>query len=267
MAQERQPKLAGGNEMTLFVGDKLLVSTRKLLISRPSTMFDYKCTGPYMVSRIIIKTAYKLGMPTTMQNHNDFHLPLLNCVSPWVKSQPCCKPHWVTDEKPVELEVDQVHNSRPCYDKVHYLIQCASYDHIGRGWQPADHIHNVWDLVDKFHWPHPSQPQMLGYRVWGWCSRAHRRSLEIPFVLLLCHSHLFRLDFGHVSMASAWGSPPNDGGGVSPSAEPIKTSPLFSSDWLWDDGVCIIVHIGWLFYWMFFFVSLILILAVQEVCT
>jgi len=45
--------------MTFAVGDNVWLSTRNLKSSRPSKMLDYKCTGPYTVSKIINKTPAK----------------------------------------------------------------------------------------------------------------------------------------------------------------------------------------------------------------
>jgi len=46
--------------------------------SRPSKKLDFKRTGPYTVSKIINKNAYKLDLQSTMRNHNVFHVSLLD---------------------------------------------------------------------------------------------------------------------------------------------------------------------------------------------
>jgi len=40
--------------------------------------FDYKPTGPYMLSNIINKNAYKLAMPRAIWNANISHMLLLD---------------------------------------------------------------------------------------------------------------------------------------------------------------------------------------------
>jgi len=65
-AQARRSKYACGKEMTFAVGDTVWLSTRNFRTTRPSKKLDYKRTGPYTVSKIINKNAYKLGLPKTM---------------------------------------------------------------------------------------------------------------------------------------------------------------------------------------------------------
>jgi len=73
-AQARQSKDAGRKDVTFEVGNKVWLSTRHFRTTRPSKKLDYKRTGPYTISKIIIKNAYKLDLPKTMRNHNVFHV-------------------------------------------------------------------------------------------------------------------------------------------------------------------------------------------------
>jgi hypothetical protein len=73
-AQERQTKYAGEKDITFEVGDRVWISTRYLRMTRPSKKLDYKRAGPYTVSKIINQNAYKLDLPKTKLNHNDFHI-------------------------------------------------------------------------------------------------------------------------------------------------------------------------------------------------
>jgi hypothetical protein len=62
-AQTRQTKYAGGKEVVFEVGDKVWLSTRHFRTTRPSKKLDYNGTGPYTVSKVINKNAYKLDLP------------------------------------------------------------------------------------------------------------------------------------------------------------------------------------------------------------
>jgi len=62
-AQARQMKYAGGKEVVFEVGDKVWLSTRHFRRTRPSKKLDYKRPGPYTVSKVINKNAYKLNLP------------------------------------------------------------------------------------------------------------------------------------------------------------------------------------------------------------
>jgi len=122
-AQECQPKYAEGREINFAVGDKVCLSTRNLKTSEPSKTLKYKRTGLYTVSKIINKNAYKLALPSTMQNHNVFHVSLLNCDTPPVRGQPSSKPHWVIVEETEEWEVNRMLDSGQHNWKLHYLFQ------------------------------------------------------------------------------------------------------------------------------------------------
>jgi len=73
-AQANQKKYAGGKEVVFEVGDKVWRSTWHFRTTRPSKKLDYKQTGPYTVSQVINKKAYKLHLPYTIRKHNVFHV-------------------------------------------------------------------------------------------------------------------------------------------------------------------------------------------------
>ena len=137
--------------MTFAVGDKAWLSTRYLRTSMPSKKLEYKRTGLYMVGRIINENAHKLDLPSTMRNHNVFHVSLLDRYTQPVGRQPSSEPHPVIVDETEEWEVDHILDSRRRYCKLHYLIHRAGYNHIRMSWDPADHLENASDLVDKFH--------------------------------------------------------------------------------------------------------------------
>jgi hypothetical protein len=91
-AQKRQSKYASSKEITFKVGDKVWLSTKHLRTTRPSKKLNYKRTGPYTVSKITNKNAYKLDLPNTMRNHNVFHVSLLDRYAPPVAGQPPSEP-------------------------------------------------------------------------------------------------------------------------------------------------------------------------------
>jgi len=92
-AQVRQTKYAGEKEMTFAVRDRVWLSTWNLKTSRPSNKQDYKRMAQYTVSKIINKNAYKLHLPSTMRNHNVFHVSLLDRYTLPVGGQPSSEPH------------------------------------------------------------------------------------------------------------------------------------------------------------------------------
>jgi len=129
-AQKRQIKYTGGKGMTFAVGGKVWLLTSNLKTSRPSKKLDFKCTGPYTVSKIINKNPYKLDLPSTMRNHDVFHVSLLDHYTPPVGGQSSSEPHPMIVEETQKWEVDHILHSRRCYWKLHHPLQWAGYNHI-----------------------------------------------------------------------------------------------------------------------------------------
>jgi hypothetical protein len=61
-AQANQTKYAGGKEVIFEVGDMVWLSSRHFRTTRQSKKLDYKRAGPYTVSKVINKNAYKLDL-------------------------------------------------------------------------------------------------------------------------------------------------------------------------------------------------------------
>jgi len=150
-AHQRQTKYAGGKQITFEVGDQVWLSTKHFQTTRPSKKLDYKRTGPYTVNKIINKNAYNLDLPNTMQNHNVFHVSLLDRYAPPVEGQPPSElqPTIVDDSE--EWEVDRVLDSKLRYRMLHYLVQWAGYSHIRTSGEPAENLENAQEIVDDFH--------------------------------------------------------------------------------------------------------------------
>jgi len=158
-AQQRQTKYAGGKQITFEVGDQVWFSTKHFQTTRPSKKLDYNRTGPYTVSKIINKNAYKLDLPNTMRNHSVFHVSLLDRYAPLVKGEPPSEPQSTIVDDSEEWEVDSVLDSTLRYRKLHYLIQWVGYSHIRTSWEPAENLENAQEMVDEFHRMHPEKPQ------------------------------------------------------------------------------------------------------------
>jgi len=154
-AQARQMKYAGGKEVVFEVGDKVWLSTRHFRTTRRSKKFDYKRTGPYMVSKVINKNAYKLDLPYTIRKHNVFHVSLLDQYTPLTSGLPPSGPQPTIDDDSDEWEVDWILESKRRYRKLHYLVQWAGYSYVWTSWEPAENVGNAQELGVEFHREHP----------------------------------------------------------------------------------------------------------------
>src|SRR5439155_968659 len=142
-AQERQTKYAGGKDMTFNVGDKVWLSTRNIKTSRASKKLDYKRIGPYTVTKVINKNAYKLNLPPTLRIHNVFHVSLLDAYKSPVTGQLPPEPLPVIssdDPDSTEWEVERIIDSRTRgrgpIRRIEYLVQWAGYAYIRTTWEP-----------------------------------------------------------------------------------------------------------------------------------
>jgi hypothetical protein len=111
-AQANQMKYAGGKEVVFEVGDKVWLSTRHFRTTRPSNQWDDKRTGPYNVSKVINKNAYKLNLPYMIRKHNIFHVSLLDRYTPPTVGQPPSDPQPKVVDDSDKWDVDRILNSK-----------------------------------------------------------------------------------------------------------------------------------------------------------
>jgi len=158
-AQANQTMYAGGKEVIFEVGDKVWLSTRHFRTTRPSKKLDYKRTGPYTVSKVINKNAYKLDLAYTIRKHNVFHVSLLDRYTPPTAGQPPSEPQPTIVDDSDKWEDDRILDSKRRYRKLHYLVQWAGYSYVQTSWEPAENLGNAQELVEEFHREHPTKPR------------------------------------------------------------------------------------------------------------
>jgi hypothetical protein len=79
-AQEQQKRYADKSRKqnpNISVGDKVWLLRRNLKTRRPSDKLDYRCLGPFRMSKQVNKVAYRLDLPSSMKIHPVFHVSLL----------------------------------------------------------------------------------------------------------------------------------------------------------------------------------------------
>ncbi len=116
-AQEQQTKYAGGKDVTFNVGDKVWLSTWNIKTTRASKKLDYKQIGPYLITKVINKNAYRLALPPTLRIHNVFHVSLLDAYQPPVTGQLPAEPMPVISSNNLEAEeweVERILDSHTC---------------------------------------------------------------------------------------------------------------------------------------------------------
>jgi hypothetical protein len=105
-AQKRQTRYTGGKSMTFEVEDKVWLSAKHIQTARPSKKIDYKMLGPFKVTKVINRNAYRIELlPYLMKVHNVFHVSLLDRYTGLVPAQqPSDPPPAITAENPEDEE-------------------------------------------------------------------------------------------------------------------------------------------------------------------
>jgi len=150
-AEANQTKHAGSKEVLFEVGLCVWLSTRHFWTTRPSKKLDYKWTGPYTISKVINKNAYKLDLQYKIRKNNVFHVSLLNRYTPPTASQPPSEPQPMVIDDSDEWEVYRILDSKRRYRKLYYLVHWAGYSYVRTSWEPAENFGYVQDVVDEFH--------------------------------------------------------------------------------------------------------------------
>jgi hypothetical protein len=155
-AHALQSKYAGEQDATFEVGNTVRFSTRYFQTTTPSKKLDYKCTGPYTLSKVINNNTYKLHLSKQMRNHNVFHVSQLDQYTPPDVGQPPSKPHRVIIDDSEEGKVEQLRDSKQRYRMLHYLAQWAGYCNIHTSWEQFENLENPCELIHKFHHDQPN---------------------------------------------------------------------------------------------------------------
>jgi hypothetical protein len=64
--------------MTFEVGNKVWLSAKHIQTARQLKKLNYKRLGPFIVTKVINRNAYRLELPYSMKVHNVFHVSLLD---------------------------------------------------------------------------------------------------------------------------------------------------------------------------------------------
>jgi hypothetical protein len=161
-AQEPQTRYAGGKEMTFEVGDKVWLSAKYIQTVRPSKKLDYKELGPFKVTKVINRKAYRLELPYSMKVHNVFHVSLFDRYVGPVPGQPSSDPPpAITAENPAheEWEVERVLDIRKRYKKLWYLVQWGGHNYVNTSWEPGENLENANEVLADFHRDNPVKPR------------------------------------------------------------------------------------------------------------
>ena len=140
-----------------------MLSFENITTLRPSKKLDVKRQGPFKIQELIGTHACRLELPTTMKNHDVFHVSLLEVYRPPTYPNQAAQPPGPIDVgSGEEYEVANIINSR--FDKrthkLQYLVEWLGYEGTDEhtSWEPQEHLISSTTKVKEFHRRYPDKP-------------------------------------------------------------------------------------------------------------
>ena len=162
VAKQRQTQYANQHrkELEFKIGEKVLLSAKHINNpvdkGRPTRKLAPRFIGPYKISKIISKVAYKLDLPNNLKIHPVFHVSLLK---PYKESDeferdvlppPIC----ISETQEDEYEVEAILDKKLVRQKPFYLVKWLGYPLHEATWEPLTHLINTQELVNEFEKAH-----------------------------------------------------------------------------------------------------------------
>ena len=133
------------------VGDKVLLSSKNIRLSRPSKKLDFRFLGPFLITEALGKQAYRLDLPKTLGAiHPVFHVSLLEPYYPRGNGSPPVPPPAILMEDSEEYEVEAVLDQRKRWGKTQYLIKWTGYHNWETLWEDEVNLGNAKALLEEF---------------------------------------------------------------------------------------------------------------------
>jgi len=145
------------------VGDKVWLDAHNITTDRPTKKLSDKWLGPYLVDKVLSRSAVRLKLPRSMRIHPVFNVSKLRLFQPdpIVERAARPPPAPVVQGGEVEYEVERIQNSRMFRGKLQYLVKWEGYPDSENEWLPEVNLKNSPDIVQEFHDAHPEAPRRI----------------------------------------------------------------------------------------------------------
>src|SRR5882672_5405475 len=146
------------------VGDKVWLNGQNITTTHLMKKLDHKWLGPYLVEKVISRSAYRLKLPSSFgRTHPVFSVTLLrpynaDVITEQVQRDP---PPPVVRDGVEEYEVECILDSRIFQGKIEYLVCWKGYGIEEDEWRPSDDVKGAKRLVSEFHQQNPEAPQHI----------------------------------------------------------------------------------------------------------
>jgi hypothetical protein len=140
-------------------GDKVYLWRRNIKTKRQSGKLDFLKLGPFKIKAIKGPVNYELELPQKMRIHPVFHVSLLERADPDTPINHAVELDPTTLEELYEVEavLDHAGSGR----QRRYLVKWLGYPHEENTWEPTRNIRQFQELIDQYHWDHPTHPSQL----------------------------------------------------------------------------------------------------------
>lgn len=159
-AQQRQKQYANESrrEVTLSVGDEVMLSTANLRNMVRAPKLYPKFIGPYKVKRVVSSVAYELDLPNTMRIHPTFHISKLKLYTGDEDEFPDREqvvrppPDIVDDEQEYEVEqiIDKRESGSRTRRKVYYRVLWKGYPRWESTWEDATTLTHAEEAIAAY---------------------------------------------------------------------------------------------------------------------
>jgi hypothetical protein len=158
-AQERQKYWADKKRRALSfdVGDMVMISTTNIklkgLKGPGHKKFLPKFIGPFPITKIIGKVAYRVQLPVNVTVHNVFHVSLLKKHKPGEREQPPPPEISADGELLHEVERILIHRDRRYGKRIRkeYLVKWEGYPPEHNSWEPEPYVKDCEQFTAYWH--------------------------------------------------------------------------------------------------------------------
>ena len=149
-AQSRQKAYADSKraDVTYKVGAMVLLSTQNLRLQGSRKLLP-RFIGPFAITALVGKHAYRLDLPPHMHIHKVMHVSLLKPFKTSDRSQPLPSAMMVDADE--EFEVESILLHRPTgRSQLEFLVRWKGYDVAFDTWEPQSNLTHAGDALSEY---------------------------------------------------------------------------------------------------------------------
>src|SRR5712675_935110 len=135
------------------LGDQVWLESKHLALPHQSKKLAPKRVGPFRITKVISRVAFRLDLPSSWHIHDVFHASLLTPYHKTTAYGPNFikpPPDLIDGEEEYEVEAVLNHRMFGRRRQVQYLIKWKGYPHSDNTWEPSENVH-ADELINAYH--------------------------------------------------------------------------------------------------------------------